>query len=134
MSYLECSDRIPFSPTPLRRLTPVPSDLEIANEARRKPITLVAEETGLFPHEIEQAGPHKAKVKLCTLRRLADRHPGCTCLRRTRNRRQLRRHNRGFSALRAACHLLDSMRRDDLGRGTLPRHCGTTTQHFQTTA
>lgn len=76
MSYLECSDRIPFTPTPLRLRTPVPSDLEIANEARRKPITLVAEEMGLFPHEIEQHGPHKAKVKLGVLRRLADRPNG----------------------------------------------------------
>ncbi len=76
MSYLEGSDRIPFTPTPLRLRTPVPSDLEIANEARRKPISLVAEEMGLFPHEIELHGPHKAKVKLRVLRRLADRPNG----------------------------------------------------------
>ncbi len=71
MSYLDCSDRPPFSPTPLKRQAPVPSDLEIAEKARRKPITLVAEETGLFPHEIELHGPHKAKIKLCTLKRLS---------------------------------------------------------------
>lgn len=71
MSYLDCSDRPPFSPTPLKRQVPVPSDLEIAEKARRKPITLVAEETGLFPHELELHGPHKAKIKLCALKRLS---------------------------------------------------------------
>jgi methylenetetrahydrofolate dehydrogenase (NADP+) / methenyltetrahydrofolate cyclohydrolase / formyltetrahydrofolate synthetase len=69
--YLDCAERLPFSPTPLRRQDPVPSDLEIAEQARRKPITLVAEEMGLYPHEIEAFGPHKAKVKLCALGRLS---------------------------------------------------------------
>lgn len=76
MPYLECSDHIPFTPTQLRRILPVPSDLEIADEARRKPISLVAEEVGLFPHEIEPYGAHKAKVKLCVLKRLSRLHSG----------------------------------------------------------
>lgn len=71
MPSLECQDRTPFSPTPLRLKSPVPSDLDIASNARRKPITLVAEEMGLFPHELELHGSHKAKVKLCTLKRLS---------------------------------------------------------------
>ncbi len=36
--YLDCSDRLPFTPTPLKRQEPVPSDLDIAEQARRKPI------------------------------------------------------------------------------------------------
>ncbi len=60
----------PFTPTPLKRRTPVPTDIEIAQEATLKPITLVAEELGLLPSEIEQYGDTKAKVKLEVLERL----------------------------------------------------------------
>ena len=60
----------PFIPTPLKRRTPVPSDIEIAQEATLKPITQVAEELGLLPSEIEQYGDTKAKVKLDVLERL----------------------------------------------------------------
>jgi len=49
---------------------PVPSDIEIAQEATLKPITLIAEELGLLPSEIEQYGDTKAKVKLEVLERL----------------------------------------------------------------
>jgi formyltetrahydrofolate synthetase len=49
---------------------PVPSDIEIAQEATLKPITQVAEELGLLPSEIEQYGDTKAKVKLEVLERL----------------------------------------------------------------
>jgi formyltetrahydrofolate synthetase len=59
-----------FTPTPLRRRSPVPSDIEIAQEATLKPITLVAEELGLLPSEIEQYGDTKAKVRLEVLQRL----------------------------------------------------------------
>ena len=37
----------PFTPTVLRRKTPVPSDLDIAQAATLKPIGLVAAELGL---------------------------------------------------------------------------------------
>ena len=40
-------NRKPFTPTPLNRRTPVPSDIDIAQEATLKPITLIAEELGL---------------------------------------------------------------------------------------
>jgi len=61
-----------FIPTALKRLTPVPSDIEIAQAAELKPIAKVAEEMGLLPEEIELYGDHKAKVKLSVLERLAD--------------------------------------------------------------
>jgi len=61
----------PFTPTKLKRRMPVPSDIEIAQEAELKPITLVAEELGLLPEEVEMYGPHKAKIKLEVLSRLS---------------------------------------------------------------
>ena len=62
--------KIPFTPTRLKRRAPVPSDIEIAQEAELKPITLVATELGLLPSEIEQYGETKAKIKLEVLERL----------------------------------------------------------------
>jgi formyltetrahydrofolate synthetase len=62
--------RKPFKPTFLKRRAPVPSDIEIAQEAYLKPITQVAEEMGLLPDELELYGPYKAKVKLEVLERL----------------------------------------------------------------
>ncbi len=60
----------PFVPTPLRRRVPVPTDIEIAQEATLKPISQVAEELGLLQGEIEFYGDTKAKVKLDVLERL----------------------------------------------------------------
>lgn len=62
--------RTAFTPTPLKRRKPVPSDIEIAQEATLKPITLVAEELGLLPNEIEPYGDTKAKIRLEVLQRL----------------------------------------------------------------
>ena len=59
-----------FVATPLRRRTPVPTDIEIAQEATLKPISQIAEELGLLPGEIEFYGDTKAKVKLEVLDRL----------------------------------------------------------------
>ena len=59
-----------FTPTPLKRRTPVPSDIEIAQEATLKPIMLIAEELGLLPAETEPYGDTKAKVRLEVLQRL----------------------------------------------------------------
>jgi formyltetrahydrofolate synthetase len=56
--------------TPLKRRLPVPSDIEIAQEADLKPITQLADELGLLPEELELYGPTKAKVKLEVLERL----------------------------------------------------------------
>lgn len=62
--------------TPLKLKSPVPSDLEIAQEATLKPIAQIAEEVGLLPEELLLYGPYKAKVKLSVLERLADRPNG----------------------------------------------------------
>jgi methylenetetrahydrofolate dehydrogenase (NADP+)/methenyltetrahydrofolate cyclohydrolase/formyltetrahydrofolate synthetase len=61
-----------FTPTKLKRRTPVPSDIEIAQEAEIKPILQIAEEVGLLPSEIELFGEYKAKVRLEVLERLKD--------------------------------------------------------------
>ncbi len=61
-----------FTPIKLNLRTPVPSDIEIAQEVELKPIAQVAEEVGLLPDEIEFYGPYKAKVKLEVLERLKD--------------------------------------------------------------
>jgi methylenetetrahydrofolate dehydrogenase (NADP+)/methenyltetrahydrofolate cyclohydrolase/formyltetrahydrofolate synthetase len=61
-----------FTPTPLHPRSPVPSDIEIAQEAKLKPITQIAEELGILPEELELYGPYKAKVKLEILERLKD--------------------------------------------------------------
>ena len=66
----------PFTPTALRRRTPVPSDLDIAQAATLKPIGLVAEELGLREEELESYGSAKAKVRLEVLDRLRDRPNG----------------------------------------------------------
>jgi formate--tetrahydrofolate ligase len=50
------------------------SSLEIAQGAGLRLITEVGAELGLLPEELEPYGPHKAKVRLDVLRRLAD-HP-----------------------------------------------------------
>ena len=60
----------PFQATPLNRVKPVPSDIEVAQAATLKPIAKIAEELGLLPEEIEFYGPYKAKVKLEVLDRL----------------------------------------------------------------
>src|SRR5574342_658158 len=65
-----------FTPTPIKLRTPVPSDIEIAQEANLKPILQVAEEVGIQPDELELHGPYIAKVKLEILERLADRPDG----------------------------------------------------------
>jgi formyltetrahydrofolate synthetase len=63
---------IPFSPSKLNLRFPVPSDIEIAQEAKLKPISLIAEELGLLPSELEMHGEYKAKVRLSVLERLKD--------------------------------------------------------------
>ena len=65
-----------FLPTCLQRKDPVPSDLDIAQEARLKPIGVVAAELGLLEDELEFYGPTKAKVRLEVLDRLRERPNG----------------------------------------------------------
>ncbi len=61
-----------FTPIPLKLRTPVPSDIEIAQEAVLKPISQIAEEVGLLPEEIEYHGSFEAKIRLDVLERLRD--------------------------------------------------------------
>jgi formyltetrahydrofolate synthetase len=65
-----------FMPTKLKLRRPVPSDIEIAQEAKLKPILQIAEELGIRPNELELYGPYKAKVKLEILERLKNRPNG----------------------------------------------------------
>lgn len=65
-----------FVPTPLNLRKPVPSDIDIAQEATLKPIVQVAGELGIREDELELYGPYKAKVKLEILERLKDRPDG----------------------------------------------------------
>src|SRR5512139_643611 len=61
-----------ITPIPLKRRMPVPSDIEIAQEADIRPIVQIAEELGILPNELEMYGPYKAKVRLEILDRLKD--------------------------------------------------------------
>ncbi len=66
----------PFAVSKLRIRRPVPSDIEIAQEAKLKPILQIADELGIRPDELELFGPYKAKVKLEILERLKKRPNG----------------------------------------------------------
>ena len=65
-----------FTPTPIKLLNPVPSDIDIAQAGTLKPITQIAEELGIEENELELFGPYKAKIKLEILDRLNDRPDG----------------------------------------------------------
>ncbi len=70
------SKKAQFSPIELVLKQPVPPDIEIAQNAKLKPINQVASELGLNPDEIEQYGQFKAKVKLDVLKRLENAPDG----------------------------------------------------------
>jgi len=55
---------------------PVPSDIDIAQAAKLRPIQEIAEEAGLKAGELELYGRYKAKVHLEVLGRLEKRKPG----------------------------------------------------------
>jgi len=59
-----------FTPSKLNLRFPVPSDIEIAQEAKLKPVSVIAEEVGLLPEELEYHGEYKAKIRLSVLERL----------------------------------------------------------------
>ena len=67
---------VAFKPVRLKLLMPVPSDIEIAQAARLKPILQVAHQVGLRPDELDLYGPYKAKVHLEVRDRLARRPQG----------------------------------------------------------
>jgi formyltetrahydrofolate synthetase len=66
----------PFKPTKLNLRRPVPPDIEIAQEAKIKPILQIASELGIRESELELYGPYKAKVKLEILARLKNKPDG----------------------------------------------------------
>lgn len=68
--------KVTFKPTKLNLVRPVPSDIDIAQAAKLKTITQVAEELGVRPDELELYGPYKAKIKLEILDRLKNRPNG----------------------------------------------------------
>ena len=65
-----------FVPTKFKLLKPVPSDIEIAQAGKLKPILQIAAELGIKESELELFGPYKAKIKLEILDRLAKRPNG----------------------------------------------------------
>ena len=67
---------VKFTPTKLKLLTPVPSDIDIAQAGKLKPILQIAEEVGLKPSDLELFGPYKAKVHLDVRERFAKRPNG----------------------------------------------------------
>ena len=60
----------------MKRLSPVPSDLAIAQAAQPKPIIEIAQQLGLTEEDLIYFGKYKAKVHLDTLPKLADRPKG----------------------------------------------------------
>lgn len=65
-----------FKPTRLKLLRPVPSDIEIAQAAKLKPILQIAKELGVRENEVELYGPYKAKIKLEILERFKNKPNG----------------------------------------------------------
>jgi formyltetrahydrofolate synthetase len=68
--------KVAFKPTKIKFLTPVPSDIDIAQACKLKPILQVAEEAGLKPSELELHGNYIAKVPLEVRDRLANKPSG----------------------------------------------------------
>ena len=60
----------------MNRLTPVPSDLEIAQAVEMKPIIEIAASLGLGPDDLDLYGKYKAKVHLDVLTKFKDRPQG----------------------------------------------------------
>ncbi|HND47538.1 MAG TPA: formate--tetrahydrofolate ligase [Anaerolineales bacterium] len=65
-----------FQPTKIKLLRPVPSDIDIAQAGKLKPITQIAKELGIRDDELELFGPYKAKIKLEILERLKNKPNG----------------------------------------------------------
>ncbi|XP_018493764.1 monofunctional C1-tetrahydrofolate synthase, mitochondrial [Galendromus occidentalis] len=65
-----------FTPLELKRLCPVPSDIDIALAQTPKDIDVLAAEIGLQPNEFDCYGKQKAKVHLAAYERLESRKNG----------------------------------------------------------
>lgn len=75
-TYFEKQRDRHITPLPIRLERPVPSDIAISRAQYPKPITQVASEVGIAPHELEPYGHTKAKVSLGVIDRLAHRRNG----------------------------------------------------------
>ncbi|MCJ1459209.1 tetrahydrofolate synthase [Mycoblastus sanguinarius] len=75
-SYFERQKARHIKPLPLKLISPVPSDIAVSRAQAPKPITMVATEVGIAPHELEPYGASKAKVDLKLLQRLGHRRNG----------------------------------------------------------
>src|SRR5579875_1950107 len=78
-----CPPRLPLAPAASREVDVVtvtephvPSDIEIAQAARLRPIAEIAAELGLDPADVELYGHYKAKIALAALPKLAHRPRG----------------------------------------------------------
>ena len=67
---------VTFKPTKIKLLRPVPSDIDIAQAAKLKPILQIAQELGIRENELELYGPYKAKIKLEIMERLNSKPNG----------------------------------------------------------
>lgn len=74
--YFERQKARHITPLPLELESPVPSDIAISRAQHPKPITRIATEVGIAPHELEPYGAYKAKVDLKLLERLSHRRNG----------------------------------------------------------
>ena len=75
-TYFEKQKDRHITPLPLKLQSPVPSDIAISRAQHPKPITRVAAEVGIAPHELEPYGAYKGKVDLALLQRLEHRRNG----------------------------------------------------------
>lgn len=75
-AYFERQRQRHIEPLPLSLKENVPSDIEISRSQPPKPITKIAQEIGIAPHELEPYGAYKAKVDLTLLKRLEHRRNG----------------------------------------------------------
>lgn len=75
-TYFERQKARHITPLPLKLKSPVPSDIAVSRSQHPKPVTRIAAEVGIAPHELEPYGAYKAKVDLKLLERLAHRRNG----------------------------------------------------------
>lgn len=74
--YFERQKARHITPLPLKLESPVPSDIAVSRSQHPKPVTRIATEVGIAPHELEPYGAYKAKVDLKLLERLSHRRNG----------------------------------------------------------
>ena len=75
-NYFEKQKIRHIKPLPLKIQSPVPSDIAVSRAQHPKPITAIASEVGIAPHELEPYGASKAKVDPALLQRLSHRCNG----------------------------------------------------------